>query len=126
MRAPGSLDLVTVDFFRPGPSLRAPEHEHRPARARRLLRALDALDLEHAALHGFGHLLMHLLRIFPRDAVRRPTGAAKETLELRVSDACEQRGVVDLVAVEMQNGEHRAVARRAQEFVRVPRGRERA
>ena len=40
-------------------------------------------------------------------------------------DAREDRRVGDLVAVQMQDRQHRAVGRRVQEFVAVPRGRER-
>ena len=35
VRAPGALDLVPVDLLRPGPALRRPEHDHRPAAAAR-------------------------------------------------------------------------------------------
>ena len=57
---------------------------------------------------------------------RRVTVAAKEALEVFVAHAREQRGVRDLPAVQVQDGQHRAVLGRVHELRRMPARRERA
>src|SRR5262249_49464577 len=47
-------------------------------------------------------------------------------LELVMGDPREQRGVVDLVAVEVKDRQHRAIADWIEELVRVPRRGERS
>jgi hypothetical protein len=68
---------------------------------------------------------MHLLGVVALDEVRLVAVALEEALELAAGDAREVAGVGDLVAVQMQDRQHRAVARRVQELVRMPAGRER-
>ena len=51
--------------------------------------------------------------------------ALEQRCELLLRDAGEDRGVGDLVAVEVQDGQHRPVAGGVQELVRVPAGRQR-
>ena len=67
-----------------------------------------------------------LSRVGALDEVRRPAVAAEQALELLVADAGQDGGVVDLVAVEVKDGQHRAVADRIEELVDVPRGGQRA
>src|SRR5580658_7992238 len=64
---------------------------------------------------------MHALRIGSFDKVRCPAVTAQQALQLIVADARQQRGIVDLVAIEMKDGQHRAIARWIQELVYVPR-----
>ena len=63
----------------------------------------------------------HRLR---RSAVA-PAAAAQELVELLGFDAGQHGGVADLVAVEMQDRQHRPVADRVEELGRLPRGRQR-
>jgi hypothetical protein len=54
---------------------------------------------------------------------RRTTGipvADEQRLQLLAADAGQERGVVDLVAVEVQDRQHRPVADRVEELVAVP------
>ncbi len=77
-------------------------------------------------LGGGGHRLVHGVRIRPFHEVRRPAVTAEQVLQLLVADARQQRGVVDLVAVEMKDGQHRAVASGIEKLVDVPGSRQRA
>jgi hypothetical protein len=128
MGAPEALDLMTVHLLGAGPALRTAQHDHWPACAAgcaagaRLL--LDPANLQHAVLQGGGHLLVHQHRLVALDEIRHPSVALEQVAQLLVRDAGEQRGVVDLVAVEMQDRQHGAVADRIQELVGMPRRRE--
>ena len=59
------------------------------------------------------------------DEIRVPTAAGEERGELVVGNARQDRGIGDLVAVEVQDREHRAVAHRVEELVGVPTRRQR-
>ena len=87
--------------------------------------ALDALDVVDDRLQNAGHKLMHGFRIVALDEVRRPAAAAQELLQLFTLDARQYRGIADLVAVEMKDRQHRAVADRIEEFVGLPCRRQR-
>src|SRR5208283_722821 len=49
----------------------------------------------------------------------------EQAMQLLRRYACENGGISDLVAVQMQNRQHRAVANRVEKFVRVPGSRQR-
>jgi hypothetical protein len=85
-----------------------------------------SIDLQNAMLGGGGHRLMHAFGVGTFDKVRRPAIAAKQALQFIVAYARQQGWIVDLVAVEMKDGQHRAVARGIEELVHVPRSRQRA
>ena len=129
MRAPGPFDLVSLDLLRPGPPLRRTQHDHGPARTdgrvRRARRLLLRTNLADRPLQRVGHLLMHDSRIASFDEIRRVTVADEQCFELLVADARQDRWIGDLVAVEIEDGQHRTIAGGIEEFVRVPRGRER-
>ena len=72
-----------------------------------------------------GHRLVHAVRVGALDEVRRVAVAAEQVLQLLVRDAGKDGRVVDLVAVEVQDRQHGAVADRVEELVRVPGGRQR-
>ena len=61
----------------------------------------------------------------PFDEVRLVAHALEELLQLVLRDAGEEAGVGDLVAVEVQDRQHAAVAGRVEELVAVPAGGER-
>ncbi len=69
---------------------------------------------------------MHLRGIVARDEIRLPAVAFQQALEFFFRDARQDRGVGDLVAVQVQDRQHRPVAGGIQEFVRMPGGRERS
>ena len=130
MRAPEAFHLVAVHLLGAGPALRTTQHDHRPARAAGLAACarllLDPANLQHAVLQSGGHLLVHRLGLAALDEIGRPSVALEQVAQLLVRDARQQRGVVDLVAVEMQDRQHGAVADRVQELVGMPRRRERS
>ena len=68
---------------------------------------------------------MHAVRVGALDEVGLVAVAAEQMLQLLVRDAGEDRRIVDLVAVQMQHRQHRAVANRVEELVGVPGGRQR-
>ncbi len=121
---------MSAHFERRAPALGRSHHDHGPARplghargARFLAHAADFVD---GVLHGGGHGLMHRVRVRSFYEVWRPPIAAHQLLQLQVADARQQRGIVDLVAVEVEDGQYRAVANGREEFVDVPGGRQRA
>jgi hypothetical protein len=71
------------------------------------------------------HVPMHRGGIAPFHEKRLVAIADKQRFQFFVADTRENRRIRDLVAVEVQDREHSAVADRIQELVRVPRGRER-
>ena len=116
--------------FGPGPALGRLEDDHRPARPRRYCPAC----VRRAGSAGFprstvssvvGHGLMHLCRLVAFDEVGRPAVAAQQLLQFLVRDARQDGRVGDLVAVEMQDRQHRAVGDRVEELVGMPGGGQR-
>src|SRR4030095_1150887 len=77
-------------------------------------------------LQGGGHLLVHARGIVTLDEMRRPPVALEKVRELLAGNSREQRGVVDLVAVEVQDRQDRPIADGIQELVGMPRGGERS
>ena len=66
---------------------------------------------------------MHRRRVFAFDEIRFVAVSDQQRLQFLVRNARENRGICDLVAVEVQHGQHSTVANRVQEFVRMPGGR---
>ena len=58
----------------------------------------------------------------PLDEVRLPAAALEEALDLLVGDTGEDGGVADLVAVQVQDGQHGAIGDGVEELVGLPRG----
>ena len=81
---------------------------------------LDLLDLLHRRVERRGHGLVHRLRLVALDEVGRPAVAAEQLLQFLVVDAGEDGRVGDLVAVEMQDRQHRAVGGRIEKLVGMP------
>ena len=128
--APVALGALAVDLLRAGPALGRAQDDHRPARppgeSLRPRLVLDAADVGHHRVERRGHLLVHRHRVVAFDEVRRVAVAEEQVLELLRRDAGEHGGVGDLVAVEMQDRQHRAVGDGIEELVGVPAGRQRA
>ena len=128
MGTPGALDLEAVDPTGTGPALRGAQHDHGPVGPATV--ALDARgmldlpDLVQNGVQGLGHGLMHDGGIVADHVVRAPTVAAQQTVQLGPGDARQDRGVGDLVPVEMQNRDDGAVADGVAELVGVPAGRQ--
>ena len=86
---------------------------------------LDRADLRDGLVQGRGHLLVHLVGVGALDEVGRVAVAAEQRLQFLVADARQDGGVGDLVAVEVEDRQHRAVAHRVDELVGMPGGGER-
>src|ERR1700751_551376 len=128
VRTPESLKVMSFDFSWRGPSFRRAQDDHRPAwpddRAVLARNPTMLADLVHAVLDGGGHCLVHFVDVGTFDEIRSPAVPAEEVFEFLVWDARKQRWIVDLVAVEMEDGQDGAIARRIQELIDVPGGRE--
>src|SRR5580704_5860981 len=129
MGTPGAFQFVTIEFGGCAPALGGTQNDHRPARtrgvsgfARGLLNVSNGFD---AMLDGSGHRLVHGVVVRAFHKTRSPAVTAEQALEFLVFNARGNRWIVDLVAVEMKNREHRPIANRVQKFVDVPGGGER-
>ena len=109
----------------PGPALRRAQHDHRPARALPAAAGCSA-DLAGDLVERGRHRLVHRLGVVALDEPRAVAVAGHQRVELVVRDPAQHRRVRDLVAVELQDRQHGAVARRVEELVRVPARRQRA
>ena len=72
--------------------------------------------------HGLGHELVHGHGVVALDEVRLPAAALEEALDLLVGDTGEDGGVANLVAVQVQDGQHGAIGDGVEELVGLPRG----
>ena len=122
----GALDGLPVHFLGPGPPLGGAQDDHRPGGAAVVPGGagvgLDALDLPHRPVQGGGHGLVHLLRVAALYEAGLPAAAPEEVLQLLPGNAGEDGGVVDLIPIEVEDGEHRPVPDGVEEFVAVPGG----
>src|SRR5438445_2837759 len=112
MGAECTFYLLAVDDLGARPAFGRAKDDHRPAwPAAEALGArlfLDAGDLRQAPVQGPCHLLMHELGLMALDIEGGVAVAAQERVQLVMRQAREDGGARDLVAVEMENGEHSA------------------
>ena len=76
-------------------------------------------------LQGRRHRLMHAGRITAFNEIRGVAVPGEQSRQLVVVNARQDRRIIDLVAVEMQDRQHRSVGDRVEEFIAVPAGRKR-
>ena len=133
VRAKCAFDGHAVDFFRTGPAFRRAEDDHRPgfedrfaARAVRPRLLLNFSYLRVSAIERCGQLLMDARGIVTFDEVRRVTKSAIVGREFVVAPSRRHRGPGNLVAVQMQDRQHRAIAAGIQEFYAFPAAFQRA
>ena len=106
-----------VDLLRPGPALGRAQHDHRPARAarrrRRRGRARWIAAISSSTSSSVAAIAWCIVgRVVALDEVRLVAVAAQQARQLLLRDAREDGGVGDLVAVEVQDRQHRAVVGR--------------
>jgi hypothetical protein len=115
-----ALDLQPVNHLRSGPTLRGAQHDHRPTRPGRLRAGagpgLDRVNGLDGLVQDGGHQLMHRFRIIALDEARVPAAATQELLQLLRLDPGQDRGVADLVAVQVQDRQDGTVVDRVEEF----------
>ena len=126
MGAEGALDGLAVHHLGAGPALGGAQHDHRPLDMAHLLAgagaALDVVDFLDDGVQGLGHLGVHRHGVVALDKVGFPGAAQEEVLDLLVGHPAENRGVGDLIAVQVQDGQHSAVALGVQELIGLPAG----
>jgi hypothetical protein len=76
-----------------------------------------------ALLDRRGHCLMHGVNVGTLHEIRSPAITAEQIFKFLVRDAGEQRWIIDLVPIEMEDRQNGTVARGIQEFVDMPRRR---
>ncbi len=124
VRAPGALDRQPVDLAGPVQpfGVRRTIIGHLGRAAERLrARAISSSASSSAAAKS----RCTCVRVVAGDEQRPVPVALHQRDELVLGDAREHRRVRDLVAVQVEDRQHRAVALRVQELVRVPARRER-
>jgi len=128
----GSLDLLAVNHRRPGPAFWRAQHDHRPSRKAvptGPIRRVDLLDVIEAPVEHARERLVrlgrvgsevdgHLARVIPV-----PT---QQLVQVLRRDASEDGRVRDLVPVQVQDREDRAITVRIDELVHVPTRRQRS
>jgi hypothetical protein len=87
---------------------------------------LDGTDLADHLVQDGGHPLVHVGRLRTAHEAGRIPVAFQQRLQLGLGDPGQNRGPGDLVAVQVQDRQHRAVAHRVQELVGMPAGGQRA
>ena len=126
MRPEAAFDAFPIDDLGTRPSLRRNQHNHRPTWPLHIFRGFPCICLNLAdhfddRVQCSGHGFVHGHRLIALDEERRPAAALQQLHQFLSRNACQQRGVGDLVAVKMQNRQNRTVARRIQKFVGMPR-----
>ena len=105
-------------------SLWRAQHDHRPPRAGGVAGgssvALDGVNGLDRLVEDGGHQFVHVFGVVAFDVARFPAAAAQELVEFLVFDAGQHRRVADLVAVEMQDRQHRPVADGIEELGGMP------
>ena len=126
MRQEVSLDALAVHFLRSRPALGRAQHDHGPYRARGIIVLprvlLDLLNAFDHLIHGFGHQPVHGHGIIALDKIRLPAAAMEEIRDLLMAHTGKDGGIGNLVAVQMQDGQHSAVGDGIQELVALPGG----
>src|SRR5262245_10757752 len=107
MRAPGTLQLVSAHLRRRAPAFRSAQYDHRPMGALRRSGFPGFLlvfpDLADTMLYGRRHRLMHRVGIRSFHEVGCPAVTPEQVLQFLARNTSEQRGVIDLVSVEVKN-----------------------
>src|ERR1700733_7615911 len=120
---------MSVNLFGPRPALGGTKNNHRPARtsgiSSRAGMLLDRTNLQNALLQCRSHLLVHRKRLVAFDEVRFVAVSDQKRFQLIMRNAREDCRIRDLVAIEVQHRQDRSITNRIEEFVRMPRRRER-
>ena len=127
MPAPAVLLLLAVGCLPPRPALRGAKSRRPPSRSANLLVLRAARWISRISSFASSRAAARRWWTFAGSSPSKPpvTGwppavALEEGDELALGNTGENGRIGDLVAVEMQHRQHRAVGRRVQELVRVP------
>jgi len=86
---------------------------------------LNSPNVFNGFFQNHGHEFVHFIRLAAFDKIRRPTAATEKLFQFIRLNARQDSRVGNLVAVEMQNWQHRAVGDRIKKFVGLPSRRQR-
>src|SRR3954468_23826663 len=113
---PESFHFVTIYFLWARPALGSAQNNHGPARTIGHTRGsgffLNGFDLLNAALKSCCHALVNKRRIVTFYNMRRPPVAFEKVFEFLWRNSRQDGWIGNLVAVQVQDGENRAVAYR--------------
>src|SRR6266536_23425 len=119
VRAEGSLGRLAVHHVWAGPSLWSAQHDQRPAwQTRKPIGAgviLNGTDARVAGVERRGKHLMHPHRLIALDKMHLVAMAAEHVADLVIAGAAKHGRARNLVAVEMQDRQHRTITHRVQE-----------
>ena len=128
MAAPIVFAFLSVDERWAGPAFGRAEHDHRPGRPFQVSEIAgfgpNALDFRDGQIHDFSKLLVDGLRIVPLDEIGFVSHPLEKLLQFVLRNPREEAGIGDLVAVQMEDRQHGAVAGRIEKLVAVPAGGE--
>ena len=124
-----AFDLQAIDHIRSGPSLGRAQDDHRPLRppdrpCTPTGPLLDRADLRVARGERGREARVHVHRIVALEEVGLVAVTGHQTDDLLVGAPTQHRGAGDLVAVQMQDRQHRAVSRGVQKMNPLPRARQ--
>ena len=126
VRAPIAFGFQAVNLFRAGPAFRADQHDHRPARPFRCAlqprAGLNRMDFVQRLIERGRHSQMHLFGLVAFDKNGGVAVADQQAFQLGARNARQHGRVGDLVAVQMQDRQHCAIARRIEKLVGMPGG----
>lgn len=124
MGTPEAFKIVAFNFSRGGPAFGRTEDNHWPFRAKHLSRLAGLFlifeDFLDTHFESACHCLMHAFEIVAFDKVWGPAVAEHQRAQLFFGDTGKDGGVVDFVAVEMEDGQDGTVGDGVEEFVGVP------
>ncbi len=130
MGAEGAFHRQAVQFLGPGPSFGRAEHDHRPMAPPRKSMfpsiLLNRANLGHHLIQSGRHRLVHRCGLVPFHEIRLIPVTSQQIRQFVFGDARQHRWPRDLVPVQVQNGDYRAIERRIQKLVGMPTGGQRA
>jgi hypothetical protein len=118
------FNLLTIDDLGAGPALRRGQDDHRPAWPGGVAAAArQLLNFENTPgdqIERVGHQRVHHGGVVAFDEERLPATAGEELFQFVAGNAGQDGRIGDLVAVQVQDRQHRAVGDWIEELVGMP------
>src|SRR6202041_2473317 len=89
-------------------------------------RVLNRTNLSHDCVQRRGHPLMHGCGLVSLDEIWLPAISGEEMSEFLIVHSPQHGWIRDLVAIQVKNGQDRAIANRIKKFIAMPACRQRA
>ncbi len=130
MASEGSFGLFAIDDLWTGPAFGRAQNDHRPGGsfAVSILSGgcLNAFDLGKDIVKRRCQLLMHGFRVVTGNEIWAVAVSLQQLVQFIFGNPRQHRRIRDLISIQMQDGQHRAITRGIEKFVRVPARRQRA